>query len=156
MLGNSFGCQVVVALAVRYPSRVERAVLQGPTVDPAARTARQQIWRLLRNAPKDPPSHALNIVRDYHDCGTRRLLRTLRYALEDRIEEKLPHAGVPALVVRGSRDPITPQRWAEEATRLLPMGRLVVIPGAAHTVNYAAPLELVRVIGPFLEGPRNR
>ncbi len=154
LLGNSFGCQVVVELAVRHPSRVERAVLQGPTVDPAARTAHQQIWRWLRNASEDPPSHALNIVRDYRDCGMRRLLRTFRYALEDRIEEKLPHVGVPTLVVRGSRDPITPQRWAEEATRLLPIGRLVVIPGAAHTVNYAAPLELVRVVRPFLGSPR--
>ncbi len=43
-----------------------------------------------------------------------------------------------------------PQRRAEEATRLLPEARLVVIPGAAHTVNYSAPLELARVVRPFL------
>ncbi len=150
LLGNSFGCQVIVELAVRHPELVERVVLQGPTMDPAARTVRQQLWRWLRNAPRDPPSHALNLLRDYRDCGMRRLLRTFQYALEDRIEEKLPHVGVPALVVRGSRDPITPQRWAEEAARLLPMGRLAVIPGVAHTVNYAAPLELTRVVRPFL------
>lgn len=151
LLANSFGCQVVAEFAVRHPERIEKAVLQGPTVDPAARTARQQIWRLLRNAPTDPPSHALNIARDYRDCGTRRLLRTLRYMLEDRIEEKLPRVSVPLLVVRGSRDPIVPQRWAEEATALLPRGRLVVVPGAGHTMSYAAPLELARVVRPFLE-----
>lgn len=155
LLANSFGCQVVAEFAVRYPRRVERAVLQGPTVDPAARSAHQQISRWLRNGPKDPPSHVLNIARDYRDCGTRRLLRTFRYMLEDRIEEKLPRVRVPALVVRGSRDPIVPQRWAEEASALLPDGRLVVVPGVGHTMTYAAPLELSRVVRPFLEETPN-
>jgi 2-hydroxy-6-oxonona-2,4-dienedioate hydrolase len=37
-LGNSFGCQVLADLAVRYPALIERAVLQGPTMDPRARS----------------------------------------------------------------------------------------------------------------------
>lgn len=55
-------------------------------------------------------------------------------------------------MVRGSRDPIVPQRWAEEVARLLPRGRLEVIPGGPHVVNYTVPAEFVRVIRPFLEG----
>lgn len=81
-----------------------------------------------------------------------RLIRTFRYALNDRIEEKLPRMNVPTLVVRGSLDTIVPQLWAEEATRLLPGGRLVVLPGAPHTVVYNAAPELVRVALPFLGG----
>jgi pimeloyl-ACP methyl ester carboxylesterase len=81
-------------------------------------------------------------------------VRTFRYALRDRIEARLPLVRVPTLVVRGSRDTIVPQRWAEEATRLLPHGRLVVIPGAAHTLVYKVPAELVRAIRPFLEQAR--
>src|SRR5215217_1369335 len=149
-LGNSFGCQIVVDLAVRYPQLVERVVLQGPTMDPSARGGRQQIARLLLNSRREAPSHGLISAREYLRCGLRRLVKTFRYALEDRIEEKLPQVRVPALVVRGSRDPLVPQRWAEEATHLLPMGRLVVIPGAPHTVVYDAPLELTRVLLPFL------
>src|SRR5215204_5072385 len=49
-LGNSFGCQIVADLALRYPELVERVVLQGPTMDPRARTARRQIARLLLNS----------------------------------------------------------------------------------------------------------
>jgi 2-hydroxy-6-oxonona-2,4-dienedioate hydrolase len=149
-LGNSFGCQIVVDLALRYTELVERLVLQGPTMDPQARTAWQQIARLLRNSRHEPLSHGLISAREYPRCGLRRLIKTFRYALDDRIEEKLPHARMPALVVRGSRDPIVPQRWAEEATQLLPMGRLAVIPGAPHTVVYDAPLDLARVVRPFL------
>ncbi|MDQ3880940.1 MAG: alpha/beta hydrolase, partial [Chloroflexota bacterium] len=63
---------------------------------------------------------------------------------------KLPCVRVPTLVVRGGRDPIVPQAWAEEVARLLPRGRLVVIPGAAHAVNHDAPAALARVVLPFL------
>jgi pimeloyl-ACP methyl ester carboxylesterase len=153
-LGNSFGCQIVADLALRYPELVERVVLQGPTMDPRARTARQQVTRWLRNSRQEPLSHGLISAQEYPRCGFRRLIKTFRYALEDRIEEKLPHVRVPALVVRGSRDPIVPQRWAEETVRLLPMGKLAVVPNAPHTVVYDAPLKLASVVEPFLSGDR--
>ncbi|MFL5664956.1 MAG: alpha/beta fold hydrolase [Ktedonobacteraceae bacterium] len=57
---------------------------------------------------------------------------------------------VPTLVIRGSIDAITPQRWAEEVTKLLPKGRLVVIEGAYHDVQDGAPEELAREIYTFL------
>jgi 2-hydroxy-6-oxonona-2,4-dienedioate hydrolase len=155
-LGNSFGCQIVVELALRYPQLVERVVLQGPTMDPQARTAWRQIARLLRNSRREPLSHGLISAREYPRCGLHRLLKTFRYALEDHIEEKLPHVRVPALVVRGSKDPIVPQRWAEEVAKLLPKGKLAVVPGAPHTVVYDAPLELARVVSPFLSGDQGR
>ena len=150
MVANSLGCQIVVDLALRYPRRIERAVLIGPTIDRRGRTIRQQFWRLLRDSVREPLSQPFVVLSDYLKTGPRRTLRTLRYALEDRIEEKLPRVGIPALVVRGEHDPIVSQRWTEEVTRLLPLGRLVIIPGAAHTVNYSKPAELVRVIRPFL------
>jgi 2-hydroxy-6-oxonona-2,4-dienedioate hydrolase len=37
LVGNSMGCQVITELAARHPERVERAVLQGPTMDPRRR-----------------------------------------------------------------------------------------------------------------------
>jgi pimeloyl-ACP methyl ester carboxylesterase len=40
LLGNSLGCRVAVDLAVRHPDRVRGLILVGPTIDPAARTAR--------------------------------------------------------------------------------------------------------------------
>lgn len=156
-LGNSFGCQLVVDLAVRYPQLVERVVLQGPTMDPKARTVRRQMWRWIRNSRGERPSQAPLSLREYKRCGVRRLLKTFRYALRDRIEEKLPCVRVPALVVRGARDPLVPQRWAEEAANLLPMGRLAVIPGGPHTLVYNRPLELASLVREFLsDAPAGR
>lgn len=152
-VGNSVGCQVIVDLAARHPGRVERAVLQGPTMDPRGRSASRQVVRLLLDGFREPPSLLPIMLRDYLSAGPGRSLRTFRSSLEDRIEEKLPYVRVPALVVRGSRDPIVPQRWAEEVAHLLPEGRLAVIPGAPHTINFAAPSEFVGVIRSFLDAP---
>jgi 2-hydroxy-6-oxonona-2,4-dienedioate hydrolase len=45
LIGNSLGCQILVELALRHRERVKCLVLQAPTPDPAARSARQQIVR---------------------------------------------------------------------------------------------------------------
>jgi 2-hydroxy-6-oxonona-2,4-dienedioate hydrolase len=149
-LGNSVGCQLVVRLAVRHPDLVERVVLQGPTMDPEARTMRQQTWRWIWNSRGERGSLTPIALREYWRCGLRRLLKTFRYALEDPIEEKLPGVRVPALVVRGSWDPVVTQSWAEEVADLLPMGRLVVIPDGPHTLVHNQPLDLARVVRHFL------
>jgi 2-hydroxy-6-oxonona-2,4-dienedioate hydrolase len=150
LLGNSVGCQVVADLAARHPERVERAVLVGPAFDPLGRTAREQVRRWLLNNSNERPSQLPISIGDYQKAGIGRVWCTFRYALEDRIEEKLPRVRVPTLVVRGGEDPIVPQRWAEEAARLLPQGRLLVIPGAAHTVNYNSPARLAVAVLAFL------
>lgn len=54
------------------------------------------------------------------------------YALADEIEGKLPAVDVPVRVVRGARDPLVPQQWAERVAMLAPHGRLAVVPGAGH------------------------
>ena len=150
LLGNSFGCQVIAALAARHPDRVGRLVLQGPTFDPDARTAWRQALRWLAVVPFERSSEGLVLARDVWDLGPARAFDMIRKGLEDRIELNLPRVTAPTLVVRGSRDAIVPQRWAEEATRLLPHGRLVVLVGAAHTINYSQPARLVAAIWPFL------
>jgi pimeloyl-ACP methyl ester carboxylesterase len=39
LLGNSYGCQLIVDLVIRAPSLAAAVVLAGPTVDPRARRA---------------------------------------------------------------------------------------------------------------------
>lgn len=150
-LANSLGCQVVADLAARFPQETGPLVLIGPTIDAHARTMPRQIARLIVDTAMKPPDFLVVLAIDFFQAGARRTLNTFRHGLEDRIEEKLPRIPHPVLVVRGSRDPIAPQRWVEELTRLLPRGELRVIPGAGHTPNYTAPLELARVVRGFLE-----
>jgi 2-hydroxy-6-oxonona-2,4-dienedioate hydrolase len=92
---------------------------------------------------------SLGMLNDYRKAGRRRAWATARYLMADAIERKLPQVRAPTLVIRGERDPMVSQRWAEEVTRLLPEARLVVIPGAAHTVVRFAPHECAAAVRRF-------
>lgn len=150
LVANSFGCQILAEFALRHADRVNRLVFQGPTVDPAARTIRSQLARLIRNSSSEGPGLGWITVVDYVKAGVRRIRATIRMAIEDRIEDKLPGIAAPTLVVRGGNDPLVPQRWAEEVVRRLPRGELRVLPGLGHTINYTAPKEFVAAMRPFL------
>jgi 2-hydroxy-6-oxonona-2,4-dienedioate hydrolase len=151
LLGNSFACQVIIDLAARYPERVERAVLQGPTTPPDERTWLQQYRRWRENAPFSPPGMDAIASSDYLKCGVVRALKTFEFSLRDRPEDKLRHILAPALVVRGALDPIARQDWVEQVADGLPAGRLVVIPEVAHTLVFTSPVELTAASRPFLD-----
>ena len=149
-LGNSLGCQVIVDLTVRYPHQVHSAILVGPTVDSVGHTMPRQLWRGFCDLFLEPWSLWPILARDYWAMGTKRLLETFRFALDDPVQEKFARMHVPTLVVRGGRDPIAPQRWVEQVVRLLPFGRLVVVQNGTHATNYSAPDELARVTSEFI------
>jgi pimeloyl-ACP methyl ester carboxylesterase len=152
LVGNSMGCQVVARFAARHPRRTDRIVLQAPTIDRRARDLPRQLARLLRDMPRERLSLLLIMLRDLSRVGAVRALQMTRIMLADRIEDVLPLVQAPALVIHGSEDPILPQVWAAEVASLLPEGRLMVVNGAPHAMNYSMPLELLRAAAAFLEG----
>jgi len=153
LVANSMGCQVAVAAMRRRPGVFARAVLVGPTVDRRSRNLIAQAGRLLRTGRHERPSLVAILIRDYLACGPARVLATARHALRYRLEDDLPQVTAPVLVVRGGADAVVPQRWAQEVSDGLPDGRLAVLPGHGHTLNYSAPGPLAAVIRPFLGGP---
>jgi 2-hydroxy-6-oxonona-2,4-dienedioate hydrolase len=150
IMGNSLGCQIAARLAAQHAAHVRKVVLLGPTIDPHARSAARQTVRWLRSCAYERPSLVLPMTLDFLSAGPRRFLQTFRFVLHDQIERYLPQISAPTLIVRGSHDAIVPQRWAEEATAMLPRGRLVVIPGASHSPNFSAPGAMAAVILEFL------
>ena len=152
LVGNSLGCEVLVELALRHRDRIERLVLQGPTPDPAASTALEQIASFFVTGLFERWSLGWIALSDYVRSGPWRFAQTFYGMIENRIEEQLSKVTVPVLVVWGTRDYIVPQDWAERVARLLPKGRLVVIPGAAHAINFSHPREFRDAVLPFLLG----
>jgi 2-hydroxy-6-oxonona-2,4-dienedioate hydrolase len=150
-LGNSFGCQIITQLATTNPDRVERLVLVGPTVDDSAQSVHRQASRLLLDATREPPELVRLVARDYLRAGARTVAATAAEALRDRIAENARRVTAPTLVVRGSRDPLVPQAWAERLAAAFPNGDLNVVEGIPHAVNYVAPEALAALVS---EGTR--
>jgi 2-hydroxy-6-oxonona-2,4-dienedioate hydrolase len=149
-LGNSLGCQVIVDLAVRYPSLVDAAILVGPTVDSTGHTMIRQLWRGMRDLVHEPWSLWRILARDYLRTGTRRIYRTFRFALQDEVFEKCPAITAPTLIVRGGYDAIAPARWVEDLARVIPNARAATIPEGTHAANFSAPDELALISCDFL------
>jgi pimeloyl-ACP methyl ester carboxylesterase len=150
LLGNSFGCQIAVEAALAAPHRVRRLVLQGPTLEPQARSVHRALTRFLRNGPREPASLNLCLMADYLQAGLWRSVATFWAMLRHHLEERVAHVRAPTLVVAGALDPIAPLPWCERLVQSLPHGELTVLQGTAHTAVYAAPRQLARAVRPFL------
>jgi 2-hydroxy-6-oxonona-2,4-dienedioate hydrolase len=157
-VGNSFGCQVIVDFVSRRPARAVGLVLNAPTMDPAHRTGLGQLARVIADIPREPLSLAVHVARDYLRAGPLRLLSTLRAALADHIEEKLPQITAPTVVVCGARDPVVTVQWADQVARLVGSGVagaaggvLEIVPDAAHALPYDDPEAFAAIIREVLE-----
>lgn len=150
-IGNSFGCQILAALAVRHPEVVAGLVLQGPTVDRHARSLLRQAWRDWRNGRLERHRSPASLARiDYAKAGLGRAFATMRSMMRDRIEHRLTYVTAPTLLLRGSRDPVSPARWIEELNALLPRGEILTLRGGTHTLHYVYPWSFCHAIRPFL------
>ncbi|MCY1643471.1 alpha/beta fold hydrolase [Methylorubrum sp. SL192] len=149
-IGNSLGCEVLVELALVHPQRVDRLVLQGPTPDPESRGLVRQVVGFFAIAPFERWSLAWVALADYARGGIKRYILTLRSMVGNRIGEKVLRVTQPTLVVWGTRDYIVPYAFVTSLAAALPRGRLAVIPGAAHGINYSHPKAFVSALLPFL------
>jgi pimeloyl-ACP methyl ester carboxylesterase len=66
--------------------------------------------------------------------------------------EVLRATDVPALVVVGDEDSLSPVAQAQEMADALPQGRLVVLPGAGHLTAVEDPEAFAAAVVPFLQG----
>ncbi|MFY9294927.1 MAG: alpha/beta hydrolase [Methylorubrum rhodinum] len=156
VVGNSLGCEVLVELALVHPHRVDRLVLQGPTPDPEARGLARQVMGFFLIAPFERWSLAWVALTDYARSGVRRYLQALRSMVDNHIGQKALRVSQPTLVVWGTRDHIVPHEFVTSLAASLPQGRLAVIPGAAHGINYSHPEALTAVLLPFLLAPQEK
>jgi pimeloyl-ACP methyl ester carboxylesterase len=138
LVGQSHGCQVIVEATTRAPELASVMVLNAPTMLAEYRSIGAQLWHVMLDSPREPVSLVPHVVRDYWRAGPVRILATLRDALRDRIEDKLPAVRVPMSIVTGERDPVSPPAWGERLARLAG-ARFTVVPGAAHAVPFSHP-----------------
>jgi pimeloyl-ACP methyl ester carboxylesterase len=151
LLGHSYGCHVAAAVAAAHPERVSALVLLSPAFDRRFGSPAAQIARLVLDSPMERPSLVAGGLRDQLRAGPRRALRTLREASGIPLGGLLERCPAPTLIVRGSRDPLTTARWAEELRgRAAGPARVALIPGAAHGLGHDAPTAVAGALEAFL------
>lgn len=150
IFANSYGCEIAVEIAVRYPEVVDSLILTGPTADPSAPTKRQQFLRLMLDAFVEPIFMFVLLVREMFLLGWNRAFETAQQMIDYDYEPRLPLVKCRTFVVRGGNDHLSPQKWVEKLVSLLPDAKLAVIPNAPHTINFSTPNELAALVRNFL------
>ena len=147
LIANSMGCQIAAALIDSRPDRASALLMIGPTMDANNRSSWSQILRLVEAMPFERLSLIPVVAYEYLLCGPRRLFGSLGHALNDPIEAHLPQILVPAVVLRGARDPIAPADWVRQLARLLGASSpAVTIAETGHAVNFSAPDKLLPLV----------
>lgn len=173
VLGASMGGVMAQLLAVRHPERVRSLVL-------ACTACRHEPWRrellaewadlarvqgmrvfLARNmrwvaGPRSlrrfwPVMRLLAPVAMNCPAPSFAAQVDAILAMDDRIRDRLTGVAVPALVVVGSQDILTPLADSEELAELVPGAELAVIPGAAHGFMFEHPATFNQVVTDFLD-----
>ncbi|MBG6192325.1 pimeloyl-ACP methyl ester carboxylesterase [Arthrobacter sp. CAN_A212] len=139
IVGHSMGVQTATELAIQRPDLVSHLVLIGAAVDERRRTIAQQALTLGLNSFLEEP--LLNAVQflDVLRCGPRWYLAELGIAMAYRLEERLPRATQPVLILRGSRDLVAGIAWSRSLADSSSDSTLTVVAGAPHAVHHSAP-----------------
>ena len=151
VMANSLGCQVASLLATRHPERVSALVMVAPTMDPSVSGPIGVTLRGLRDIPRERQSLWRIWIPDFLLAGPVLALRWLMISLRDDQLSRLPRIRQPGVAVAGERDPICPVSWVRAFAGKVPRGRIEVIPGAPHAMNYSAPDALARIVADLVE-----
>jgi pimeloyl-ACP methyl ester carboxylesterase len=155
--GVSMGGYVALAFARLYPQRLGALILADTKADPDDETARAGRDRLIQLAGEKGVSAVVDqllpkllgpttvaqkpeVIEQVRTIAARQSVEGVVAALKALRERPdagpgLAHVAVPALVIVGEEDAITPLEKAKQLAETVPNARLVTIPGAGHLSN---------------------
>jgi pimeloyl-ACP methyl ester carboxylesterase len=167
--GLSLGGYIALALAARHPQRVAALVLADTRAEddaPAARAGRHEGAAAVRaHGPAgflddfiprlvaQDDLESLRAARAMADAQEPEAIARALEALAGRADRRpdLPAMDVPALVIVGEEDRLTPLAFAETLVAGLPDAELMVIPGAGHLSALERPDAFAAAVRDFLD-----
>jgi pimeloyl-ACP methyl ester carboxylesterase len=131
--------------AARRVDGLRRAVLASPDVSGV-------VARVTQFGP-DAPHHVVDhVVALARETASEVWTDALPELMEMDLRHALPRVEVPALVMVGELDRVTPPGAAVALAGALPDGRLAVIEGSGHIPMLEHPERVLRELVPFLDG----
>jgi pimeloyl-ACP methyl ester carboxylesterase len=179
LLALSLGGRVAINFAGRHPDRVERLVVVdiGPEIAPAGRarvgalmagaperfeTVEDVIAHMRANSPRYAEAmlrhRAQHAVRPLpgggftwkYDRALREAIRNGRQRVPTDLWPQWSAIACPTLLVRGEESDVLSEETAKRMIDALPSARLVVVPGAGHTVPGDRPEAFQSLLREFL------
>jgi pimeloyl-ACP methyl ester carboxylesterase len=162
LAGSSTGGKIIVEYALRYPELVSRLVLLG-----SSGLAQEEHMPLIEGVRRSDPRSVVEsvfydhsgidpgVVDYYRQHFTRKrwrigVMRTIRGTMDHRIRDVLPRLTHPTLVICGEHDRIVDVKQATSAAKLLPRGRLMVVPRCGHAPHMEQAAVVNRAVIDFL------
>ena len=173
LIGLSNGARVALDFALSHPERVRAMVLAGPGVsgyvssepmtwmEPVISAVRAgdlgsaaERWAEtpLMHIPGDSAAAARVRALSQDNRAIWGYRTNPEIPLDPPAIGRLGKVKVPVLVVSGENDMPNLRRLADSVVEGIPRAKLVVIPGAGHMVNLAAPAEFDAAVRAFLGG----
>lgn len=153
LIGHSAGCHVMADLALHARDVAGPIVLVSPVVGGRCRPWPWHLVGLARDMLADGPrtwGTWIALLVDVLGSGPVRVVRQFERLLEDPLPATARRLPVPAVVVRGSRDPVSPPDLAGDITGAAPGSRLVEVPGAGHLVHWTHARAVADAVVPLL------
>jgi len=145
------------AVSAAPPVPTAKQLKAGKDLTKAQRAQRARAVVFMRRAGYSPVSLADYYVRHTKNRRWRMgFLRTVRGTMEHRVRHLLPRLTHPTLLVVGGEDRIVNPSQAVEAARMLPNGKLVVLPRCGHAPQIEESRVINRLVAKFLRSPLPR
>ena len=160
LLGHSFGGQLSVRFSSEYPQRVRALVLvdsSGIRDMSLPAQLKRAVFYFAAKAGK-----VLSFVPAakqllYRAAGEKDyfvappiMKKTMSQVIREDIRHELPLLKIPALVIWGSQDKVTPVRNLE-FFRKIPDVRIKMVEGARHSPQFTHPEEVAKQVALFME-----
>lgn len=154
LIGNSMGSVIALEIAHEAPERVHRLVLVSPAGGRQNQPLRRALGQLAVDAVRESPRMARVAVPDYLHFGPANAFSLFSQLTRFPALDRLITTPVPTLAVLGDRDPLMPGPQRVRELRLASPDHVdvVLIEGAAHSINFSHPGELASVISAWLDG----
>jgi pimeloyl-ACP methyl ester carboxylesterase len=136
---------------------IEEAAGRAPGAFDRVRNARGDLLRLLLRlmgfGPKAPPAQLAFVEGLLNAVPTEVMVPVVQTLRTMEVGRALEHIDVPALVIVGSRDRITPRACARRIATEIPRAEIHVIAHAGHMPMLEKPEEFNAVVRAFLVNP---
>ncbi len=162
LAGHSMGGAIAQEFALTYPDRLAGIVL-------VATGARLRVHPKILQGLQEAPEETVRLIAEWaygENPSSEDLALYVRRTLEippevtygdfaacnvwDRMAD-IARITLPALIIAGEADKLTPPKYAQYLHEQIPNSRLVIVPRAGHMVMLEAPDVVAREIREFLQ-----